>query len=130
MHHENITKTHIGSWEDYIATVWADFFCLHNLSTKAVVVEVGPGFSGKIGRGLAQINFEGTLYVIDQDVQAIDHISLYYKEILPDACIVKVNQSLVTWCSNLPQYTDALLMNHLLDDLILDAALPLGGLPV
>lgn len=126
MFHDNITKTNTGSWQDYIATVWAGFFCLHKLSTNAVVIEVGPGFSGKIGRGLAQINFEGTLYVVDQDINAIDFICLYYKEILPNACIIRVNQTLASWRSGLPKQVDALLMNHLLDDLILHAALPPG----
>lgn len=127
MHCDNITKEQTGSWQDYIATVWAGFLGLHNLPTTAVVIEVGPGFSGKTGLGLAQINFEGTLYVIEQDIHAIKYICSYYEKILPNARIIGVNQPLASWCRGLPVQADALLMNHLLDDLILYAALSPGS---
>lgn len=115
-------KTAAEDWQHYIGSVWAGFLRSHNLHKNAVVIEVGAGFAHKVGLGLAQTGFSGKLYILEPAEQALEFTFLHYKKILPNARIIAVNQTLASWDVNVPEYVDALLMNHVLDDFILHAA--------
>jgi hypothetical protein len=78
----------------------------------------------KVGLGLKEYGFRGTVYVIEPDANARAWIIPRYKQLLPLARIVEIRVSLSAAVHELPVETDAILMNHVIDDLVLSAAIP------
>ena len=111
-------------WNGRIGTVWATLLSAHSLDRRGRVIEVGPGFADKVGLGLAGRGFGGTLYVVEPNKAARDWIARRYRELLPEADIVTVAEPIPSADRLLPDRVDLVVMNHVLDDLVLHAALP------
>jgi hypothetical protein len=83
------------------------------------VVELGPGFSAKVGHGLAELGFYGEVVLVEPNRQARLSAAERYRRLLPRAEIRTL--------PHLPAQAgpvDLLLANHVLDDLFLGAQLP------
>lgn len=113
-------------WNLHIGSVWAQLFLEHSLNRTASVIEIGPGFADKIGLGLATQRFEGTLYVVEPHDAARRWVTGRYRQLLDRADIVPVAGPVSAVGRMLPGHADVVLMNHVLDDMVLHAALAPG----
>ena len=106
-------------WEWYIGQLYSRL--IKNLCDKDIkcVVELAPGFRHKIADALKEINFTGTIYVIDNSNDVLDYIKEKYKEILPNANIICINKKFEDSLDSLPSEIDLFLSNHSVDDLII-----------
>ena len=111
-------------WQQHIGTVWASLLAHHSLNLAGIIVEIAPGFTDKIGLGLAKLNFRGTLYIVEPNNPALEWALHQYRQLMPTATIIGVNKCISDAATLLPKVVDAILMNHILDDLVLHAALP------
>lgn len=105
-------------WEWYIGMLFSKIINDFNLNNCKTILEIAPGFRYKIAYALKEINFNGTLYIIDSSKEVCDYVKEKYQEILPDATIITINDSLENVIKNLPKI-DLLLGNHIIDDLII-----------
>lgn len=110
-------------WDREIGGMWARLLRLHRVNPTGNIAEAGPGFTLKVGYGLKTHGFRGTLYVVDPNRRILDWVTVRYRELLPEARIMPIRARLDAAAPLLPSGLDAILMNHLLDDLLLDAAI-------
>lgn len=110
-------------WPQHIGSIWAALLSNHSLNPSSSIVEIGPGFTDKIGCGLAELRFQGTLYVVEPNKDALKWVVHRYHTLLPKATIIAVNEEIKDACSALPEGVEAILMNHVLDDMVLHASL-------
>lgn len=112
-------------WNTVLGYAWCRMLRGQRLSPAGTVVEIGPGFTDKIARGLAALNFRGTVVLVEPNEAACGWALQRYRRLLPQAEILVVRRPMPD--SRIPhrRSIDALLSNHILDDLILNAALPL-----
>lgn len=111
-------------WQQQVGSVWASLLLNHSLNCSGTIIEIGPGFTDKIGRGLAKLQFHGKLYVLEPNKVALEWVVKRYQILLPNASIIAVNKTTHHACSMLPANVEAILMNHVLDDMVLHAGLP------
>lgn len=106
-------------WEWYIAQLFFNIAKNCKLSPK-VVVEIAPGYRHKIAIMLSQINFDGELYVVDNNKNVLDFVEYKYKQLLPKAKITCVHNSFENSIDLLPKQIDLFLANHVVDDMLLE----------
>ncbi len=113
-----VPRSSTDSWDKTIGEFW--FATVKKLGTPrtGVIVEIGPGGRGKVGYGLSKYNFEGILYVIELDSQALQQTLSIYKTLMPHAEIIGISKPFQLATGEIKQRPDAILANHLLDDLI------------
>lgn len=106
-------------WEWYIGQIFSRI--IENICQVEVnnVVEIAPGFRYKIAYALKNINFNGTLYVIDTNKEVLEYVTEKYKMILPDSKIICINKSFKDSFADVPTEIDLLLSNHCIDDMII-----------
>ncbi len=92
----------------------------------STAVEVGPGFAAKVGFGLAELGFRGTLIVFEPNDAARSWITARYQRLLPRAEVLAFPASVPCTAPIATRSIDLLIANHLLDDLLLNAAVPPG----
>jgi hypothetical protein len=88
------------------------------------VVEIGPGFAAKIGFGLAGLGFRGTVLLVEPDSAAREWAAPRYRELLAAAEVVARPEPVPESGYLARRDVDLLAGNHVLDDLLLAAALP------
>lgn len=110
-------------WHQHVGSVWALLLSKHALNCSGTIIEIGPGFTDKIGRGLAKLQFQGRLYILEPNEVALEWVAERYQIILPHATIIAVNKTVQDACTVLPSAVEAVLMNHVLDDMVLHAGL-------
>jgi len=110
-------------WQQHVGSVWASLLSNHSLNCSGTIIEIGPGFTDKIGRGLAKLQFKGKLYILEPNEPALTWVAQRYQTLLPNATIIAVNKSMQDACAILPGAVEAILMNHVLDDMVLHAGL-------
>jgi len=110
-------------WQQHIGAVWASLLSDHSLNRSGTIIEIGPGFTDKIGCGLAKLQFQGKLYILEPNNMALTWVVHRYQTLLPNATIVAVNNTIKDACTILPNGVEAILMNHVLDDMVLHGGL-------
>ncbi|MCK9894010.1 hypothetical protein [Frankia sp. AgB32] len=103
---------------------WARWFRWLRLSPEGTVIEIGPGFSAKIGLGLAAIGFRGNLLLVEPNASARRWAQAEYCRLLPNARVLTSPVSLPAARGLPAEPVDLLAANHVLDDVILNACLP------
>lgn len=106
-------------WEWYIGKLYSKLindFINYDVET---VVELAPGFRHKIANALSNIEFTGTLYVIDSSKDVLDYVIEKYKEFIPNAKIITINCNFEEAIDKLPNNIDLFLTNHSIDDMII-----------
>ena len=70
-----------AEWEWYIGQLYSKL--IKNLFIKRIncVVELAPGFRHKIADALKELDFKGTIYVIDNSSDVLTYVKKKYKEI-------------------------------------------------
>ena len=108
-----------AEWEWYIGQLYSKL--IKNLFIKRIncVVELAPGFRHKIADALKELDFKGTIYVIDNSSDVLTYVKKKYKEIIPEAKIICIDKSFKDSIKYLPKKIDLFLSNHSIDDLII-----------
>lgn len=106
-------------WEWYIGQIFSRLIENSCQSKIKNVVEIAPGFRYKIAYALKNVNFSGTLYVIDTNKEVLKYVAEKYKMILPDSKIIYINKSFEDSFTYVPNEFDLLLSNHCVDDMII-----------
>jgi hypothetical protein len=113
------SKKHFnGDWKKYVGSIWENLFIAVGAQQKGIVVEIAPGGVNKIGYGLASIDFQGTIYIIEPNEKALSKIVAEYEKIMPKVEIIKLQKKLGEAIEFLPQKVNLVLANHPLDDII------------
>lgn len=113
----------MDNWNEYIGSLWYNLLTKTSLKKDGVVVEIAPGSVSKIGRGLADYDFKGTLYIIEPNYSSLAEIVIEYCNLLPNANLMPINRTLRAAILLLPKRPDIILANHPLDDMIVGNAL-------
>jgi hypothetical protein len=116
----------VEPWTRQMGAVWAQLLAAQGVGKSAIIVELAPGVSPKVGCALETLGFRGRLHVVDASCVACRSMAGAYRRLLPDATIYPVVARLGSAIPSLPAECDALLMNHALDDLILGHSLSEG----
>jgi hypothetical protein len=101
---------------------WISWLQSNPVDHTGIIVEVGPGFTTKIARALLADGFRGTLFLVEPNESALAWSTRRYREMLTRCDVEPVNLPIAAASRALPHHVDALIMNHLLDDLVLRAA--------
>lgn len=117
---------HEESWDRRLGRAWARMLRSLNVGPTSTAVEVGPGFAAKVGFGLAELGFRGTLIVFEPNDAARSWITARYQRLLPRAEVLALPVAIPCTASIAMHSIDLLMANHLLDDLLLNAAVPPG----
>lgn len=106
-------------WEWYIGQLY--YQLIKNLYHEKIntVVELAPGFRHKIADALKELDFTGTLYVIDSSKDVLEYVKNKYQEIIPKAKIICIDKQFADSINLLPKKIDLFLSNHSIDDLII-----------
>jgi hypothetical protein len=115
------TDAPADSAKDGIAAQWCALFAAQGLDRDGAVIEIGPGFAPKLGTALRAYNFRGSLFVVEPHRAALESILEDYNRLLPACEVVPVERTIRDAAGAVPRNADAVLMNHLLDDLVLGA---------
>ena len=115
-------RLHDPSWDARIGSIWARALSANGVRRTGIIAEIGPGFTLKIGLGLREFGFRGCLFVVEPGRRCLDWIVPRYRSLLPGVEIIPIASPLSAAAGRLPAGLDALLMNHVLDDLVLSAA--------
>jgi hypothetical protein len=114
-------------WSALLGHAWAEMLRGSHLSASGTVVEVGPGFTDKVARALAALDFRGLVVLVEPNAAAAGWAYECYRRRLPRAEVLVVPRPVPDAKILVGRRVDALIANHVLDDLILNAALPPGA---
>ena len=106
-------------FEEYMGKVYYNIMSVNDLSNIKTIVEFAPGFRWKIAYALKNINFSGTIFIIDSNKSVTEFVRKKYSEILPNSKIVVINKDLVDSIGLLPKNIDLFVANHCVDDMII-----------
>jgi hypothetical protein len=112
----------LDPWNQRVGLVWAEVLRACGLDLRGTVAEVGPGFTDKVGHGLADLGFSGTIALIEPTTSARNWACERYRGLLPDANVVGVPSDVRYAASWTGANVDAVVANHVLDDMLLHAA--------
>lgn len=120
MKYLEIIKTIDDEWEWYIGKLYT--YIIENSIKHPIktIVELGPGYKYKIANTLKDINFNGVLYIIDNNIDVLNFVKLKYKEILPNCTIICINGDFLEAINQLPEEIDLFISNHPIDDLMIN----------
>ena len=110
-----------------ISSKWAERLRTLSLPLDGTVVEVGPGSQPKIGMALKEIGFHGRLIVVEPQRESGERVTALYRRLLPDAQVELIDAKLADSLPLIHGKVDALLANHLLDDMLLGAFMNNGA---
>jgi hypothetical protein len=110
-------------WSALLGQAWAEMLRGRRLSPSGTVVEVGPGFTDKVARALAALDFRGLVVLVEPNAAAAAWAYECYRRRLPHAEVQVVPRPVPDGKIPSGRRVDALVANHFLDDLILNAAL-------
>lgn len=110
-------------WDQHLGLLWARVLRQQEIRLDSRVVELGPGFSAKIGHGLAEVGFRGVVVLIEPNDEARRSTAGKYRRLLPQAHVRTQPRLLRHTGKPVQGRVDLLLANHVLDDLVLSAHL-------
>lgn len=111
-------------WDRHLGLLWARVLRQQEIRLDGRVVELGPGFSAKIGHGLAEVGFHGEVVLVEPNDDARWSAASKYLRLLPQAHVRTRPRALRQIGEPVQGGVDLLLANHMLDDLFLSAHLP------
>jgi hypothetical protein len=112
------------AWTQRLGRIWAKALRGYDLGPTSTVVEIGPGFAAKIGCGLAELNYRGTVILVEPNETARAFTVQQYEKLLPRATIVPCDLPVPDATFLAGRSIDLIAANHVLDDLLLNAYLP------
>lgn len=112
----------LDPWNQRVGLVWAEVLRACGLDLRGTVSEVGPGFTDKVGHALADLRFRGTIALIEPTTSARIWACDRYRGLLPAATVDGVASCLGQAASWTGTEVDAVVANHVLDDMLLHTA--------
>ena len=109
-------------WDAFIGQVWHNVLSPLALTADATIIEIAPGSSAKIGYALAAFGFAGNLHIVEASVPALDIVADHYRRLIPKATLHLHAAPLSECLPKLPRAADALIGNHIIDDMLLNAS--------
>lgn len=109
-------------WDGFVGKVWQAVMTPLDLRSDGCVIEVAPGSSAKIGHALAALRFSGAMHVVEPSIPARKKIAEQYRLLLPTARLHFYDTTLMQALPHLPRHADALVGNHIIDDMLLGAS--------
>lgn len=103
-------------WDKYMGNVWSHLMQYIHVGISSTVIDIAPGASAKIEYALKNIDFAGTLYIIEPQKKVAKVIYYKAKKILPLARIILLEQPLHK--ITIEEKVDAVFSNHPFDDFI------------
>jgi len=100
-----------------LADLWSFIFSDITLTKNHTVIDVCPGYSPKIELALIKRDFEGTVCIIDQDIQAVERLKIILSLFNPRYVMRTVHQNIF---SHLGQKGFFAAANHIVDDVVLN----------
>ena len=116
-------------WENYIGKLFSRL-TKNYYYTPQTVIELLPGFCYKGAIMLRDMNFTGTIFVIDENKKVCKFVEEEYKKFIPKAKIITICKRMDVAISYLPENIDLLIGNHCIDDLILSEFLNLKNIKI
>lgn len=110
-------------WNKTLAAAWSSLLKEHGSLNSARVVEIGPGYGEKLALALAGTEFCGSLLLLEPNDRARKWALNHYRQLLPEA-VVEASESSVGDPPGIVGDVDLLVSNHILDDLLFNAAVP------
>jgi hypothetical protein len=107
------------AWGQHVGHFWAGQLRRY-LDLTSTVAEVGPGFSTKVGFGLAELGFQGSVILVEPNGPARIWAEDRYRRLLPNADIEAIPFPVPEAGQLARKNVDLLLANHILDDLLLN----------
>jgi hypothetical protein len=111
------------SWDRRLGLLWAHVLRQQEIRLDGRVVELGPGFSAKIGHGLTEMGFHGEVVLVEPNDDARRSAASMYLRLLPQAHVRTRPRFLRHAGEPMQGRVDLLLANHVLDDLFLSTHL-------
>jgi len=105
------------NWNQYIGSIWREIFKEIQFPKKGKIIEIAPGYMNKIGVGLQQYGYKGTIYIIEPNKKSLDTITEKYNQ-LEFNNVISIQSTLDKAIPSLPE-CDAIVSNHPLDDIII-----------
>lgn len=113
-----------AAWDGFVGQVWHAVLTPLALKRHATVIEIAPGSAAKIGHALAAQDFAGNLHIVEASTSALELLADHYRSLLPEATLHLHAAALADCLVDLPHHADAVLGNHIIDDMLLHAAAP------
>jgi hypothetical protein len=113
------------TWGRRLGAIWARLLRQQVLRPGGIVVEIGPGFSAKVGFGLAELGFQGTVILVEPNEPARFWAAGEYRRLLPGAEVRTCPSAIPETGGLASEPVDLVLGNHIIDDLLLAANIPL-----
>lgn len=107
-----------NAWDKFMSNIWAELLKLFLVAAQNIVI-IAPGSSKKTAFALQQLQFIGTVYIIEPNLNLLNIITQSYKNLLPSSVIVPINTTLEACSCYLTQPIDCVISNHPLDDMLL-----------
>jgi hypothetical protein len=111
-------------WNKDLGLAWRDVLKTQRLDLKGTVLEIGPGFTDKIAFGLEALDFRGRVILVDHSETACRWAVDRYRLLLPRAEVLTLNNPIPDLTALAKQRINAVVSNHIFDDLLLNAAVP------
>lgn len=111
-----------AAWDVFVGQIWQAVLYPLQLPATATVIEIAPGSSPKIGHALATLGFCGDLHVVEASPPALEQVAAHYRRLLPAATLHLHGSPLDQCLHALPTQADALIGNHIIDDMLLAAS--------
>jgi len=110
-------------WNRVIGSIWHNVLLSLEVPRDGVIVEIAPGNVNKIGHGLSDYHFQGTIYLVEPNANVLTSITKQYQRCMPSVNVFPLAMTLEQVISHLPQRADAVITNHPLDDMIIGKSL-------
>lgn len=116
---DNIVHSY-EAWDEYMSAVWKSLIQpIVTFTSQSTVIEIAPGTSTKIASALQQLDFCGTLWIVEPSVEISSQVVAKYQAILPKARVQLIMKYLAEAVQELPENADLLVSNHALDDMLI-----------
>lgn len=116
---QRIQHSSPDSWGPTLGHIWAQHLRKLYLGPDSTLVEIGPGFSAKIGFGLAELGFCGALFLVEPNGSACRWAQRKYQRLLPAAQVRTSHRAVPDADLPIEGPVDAIIANHVLDDLLI-----------
>lgn len=103
--------------------MWHRILAACDVAQHDTIVEIGPGFTDKLGHALRFHGFAGRLHLVEPNGAARSWATRRYRQLLPEAEVCPIEVRLSHAHAGLVGQVDAVVMNHVLDDLLIESVL-------
>lgn len=109
------------TWNERIGSTWHRILAACDVTHEDTIAEIGPGFTDKLGHALRFLGFAGKVHLVEPNGAARSWATQRYRQLVPEAEVCPIDQKLSRAHVDLVGQIDVVVMNHVLDDLLLES---------